>query len=281
MTDAASDTPASDAPASDTAASARQATQGGAVKALARVGLAARGIIYLLIGWLAWLTASGDPEDSSKDQTGALQEIAQRSGGRVLLAVLAVGLAAYALWRLSEFALGSAGEDDGAGHRLLSGVRAVAYGALAFTAASLVLGSSGDSSGDTQQTVTARLMGSTAGRWAIAAVGAIVIGVGIGFIVKGALRKFMKHYALSGARRRFVVTTGCVGNIARGAVFVLTGGVVIHAAWTYNTEQARGLDGALQELAQTAAGPALLYLAGIGLALFGVYGLAEAAWRRL
>lgn len=260
---------------------ARDATQGAGIKRLARVGLAARGIIYLLIGWLAWLTASGDPEDSKKDQTGALQEIAQRSGGRILLAVLAIGLAAYALWRLSEFVLGSAGDDDGIGHRLLSGARAIAYGALAFTAASLVLGSSGDDSGDKQKTVTARLMESTAGRWAIAAVGAVVIGVGIGFIVKGALRKFMKHFALSGSRRRFVLATGCAGNIARGLVFAFTGGVVIHAAWTYDAEQARGLDGALQELAQTSAGPVLLYLAGVGLALFGVYGLAEARWRRL
>ena len=251
------------------------------MKSLARVGLAARGIIYLLIGWLAWLTASGDPDDSKKDQSGALQEIAQHSGGRILLAVLAIGLAGYALWRLSECILGSAGEDDGIGHRLLSGVRAVAYGALAFNAASLVFGASGDDSGGKQKTVTARLMESTGGRWVIALVGAVVIGVGIGFIVKGVLRKFMKHYALSGARRRFVVVTGCAGNIARGAVFVLTGGVVIHAAWTYDTEQARGLDGALQELAHTAAGPALLYVAGVGLALFGVFGLAEAAWRRL
>lgn len=250
------------------------------MKSLARVGLAARGIIYLLIGWLAWLTAAGDPEDSKKDQTGALQEIAQHSGGRVLLGVLAAGLAGYALWRLSECILGSAGEDDGIGHRLLSGVRAVAYGSLAYTAASLVFGSGGGS-GDKQKTVTARLMESTAGRWAIAAVGVVVIGVGIGFVVKGAMRKFMKHFALGGARRRFVVITGCAGNIARGAVFVLTGGVVIHAAWTYDAEQARGLDGALQELAQTSGGPVLLYIAGAGLALFGVYGLAEAAWRRL
>lgn len=266
--------------ASTTVDSARDATQGRTMKRLARVGLAARGIIYLLIGWLAWLTASGDPEDSAKDQTGALREISQHSGGRIVLAVLAVGLASYALWRLSECVLGSADEDDGVGHRLLSGGRAIAYGTLASTAAGLVLGS-GSGSGDTKETVTARLMDHPAGRWLIAGVGAVVIGVGIAFIRKGVLRKFMKHYALSGARRRFVVVTGCGGNIARGAVLILTGGVVVHAAWTYDTEQARGLDGALQELAQTTAGPALLYVAGAGLAMFGVYGLAEAAWRRL
>lgn len=266
---------------STTVDSARDATQGHAIKRLARVGLAARGVIYLLIGWLAWLTAAGAPEDTSKDQSGALREISQHTGGRLVLAVLAAGLAGYALWRLSECLLGSPDQDHGIGHRLLSGVRAVAYGTLAVTAAGLVLGSSSSNSGEAQETATARLMDHTLGRWVIAAVGLVVIGVGVAFIRKGVLRTFLKHFALSGSRRRFVVMSGCGGNIARGAVLILTGIVVIHAAWTYDAQQARGLDGALQELAQTSAGPALLYLAGIGLALFGAYGLAEARWRQL
>jgi hypothetical protein len=266
--------------ASSVAQQAKSTTQSPWVKRLARVGLAARGLIYLLIGWLAWLAASGDPEDSSKDQQGAMQEIAQRDGGRAVLAVLAIGLAAYALWRLSEFVFGSA-DDDGVGRRLLSGCRAVAYGFLAFTAASFALTDSGSGSEGKQKEITARLMESTAGRWAIAAVGAVVIGVGVAFVVKGIRRTFMKHYGLSGARRTFVLVTGAVGNVARGLVFGFTGGLVIHAAWTYDAEDAGGLDSALQSLAQTSAGPALLYAAGAGLAVFGVYGLAEAAWRRL
>lgn len=267
--------------AGQAAGSARHITQSKPVKRLARVGLAARGLIYLLIGWLAWLTAAGDPEDSSKDQHGAMQEIAQRDGGRVVLSVLAVGLGAYALWRLSEFLLGSTGENEGMGPRLLAGCRALAYGFLAFVAAQLVIRNARDGSGGARQLVTDRLMQNTAGRWLIALAGAVVIGVGAAFVRKGVLRTFMKHYALRAGRRRFVEITGAAGNVARGAVFALTGVLVIHAAWTYDSSEARGLDGALQSLAQTSAGPVLLYAAGAGLALFGVYGLAEAAWRRL
>ena len=70
-------------------------------KALARLGLAARATIYLLIGWFALLLALGKRPPEA-DQRGAMQEIVRHTGGFVLLWVIAIGLSGYALWRWSR-----------------------------------------------------------------------------------------------------------------------------------------------------------------------------------
>src|ERR1700759_4433250 len=86
---------------------------------LARPGLTARGIIYLLIGGVAVLVALGQSSREA-DQSGALQLLASKPYGVVLLWLLGIGFAAYALWRLSEAAFGVTGDPPGAGPRLKS-----------------------------------------------------------------------------------------------------------------------------------------------------------------
>lgn len=45
-------------------------------------------------------------------------------------------------------------------------------------------------------------------------------------------------------------------------------------------EPAKGIDATLRSFAHTPAGPLLLVIVAIGLALFGIYSLAEARWHR-
>jgi hypothetical protein len=80
--------------------------------------------------------------------------------------------------------------------------------------------------------------------------------------------------------RSVVELLGVVGTVARGIVFALAGVFVISAAVNYDPKKAGGLDRALRELADTSAGPWLLVAAAVGLIIFGVYGFAEAKWRR-
>src|SRR4029077_16808379 len=96
--------------------SARRASGSPAAHLLARAGLTARGVIYLLIGWVALLVALGHSSQEA-DQQGALQLLAGKPYGLVSLWLLGLGFAAYALWRLSEVAFGVTGEKDGAGPR--------------------------------------------------------------------------------------------------------------------------------------------------------------------
>src|SRR3954467_15795097 len=96
---------------------ARRASDSPAAHFLARAGLTARGVIYILIGWVAVLVALGQSSREA-DQRGALELLAGKPYGLVWLWLLGIGFAAYALWRLSEAAFGVTAEPPGAGPRL-------------------------------------------------------------------------------------------------------------------------------------------------------------------
>src|SRR5277367_548157 len=144
---------------------ARRASHSRAAHFLARAGLTARGVIYILIGSVAVLVALGQSSREA-DQQGALQLLAGKSYGLVSLWLLGVGFAAYALWRLSEAAFGVIGAPPGAGPRLKSLARAVIYAGLAYLTFEVISGT-GRSQSRQQQDMTATAMQHPAGRWAV------------------------------------------------------------------------------------------------------------------
>src|SRR5450432_3730256 len=109
--------------ATRTSARARRASDSRPAQYLARAGLTARGVIYILIGWVAIQLALGQTSQEA-DQRGALQLLARQPFGLVLLWLVGIGFACYALWRLSEAAFGVTGDGNGAGPRLKSLARA-------------------------------------------------------------------------------------------------------------------------------------------------------------
>ena len=114
-------------------------------------------------------------------------------------------------------------------------------------------------------------------------LGAIVVIVGLALVYEGVRGKFKKYFALSDMppqTRRLVWFLGTFGTTARGVVFALTGYFLVEAAWTYDPDKARGLDGALRRVADSTSGRWLVGLAAIGMIAFGLYGYAEARWRR-
>jgi len=80
------------------------------VEPLARLGLAARGVVYAVVGVLAVRIALEHYEEA--DRKGALEAVSRQPFGKFLLVVMAVGFAGYALWRLAQAALDT--EDEGA-----------------------------------------------------------------------------------------------------------------------------------------------------------------------
>jgi hypothetical protein len=107
---------------------------------------------------------------------------------------------------------------------------------------------------------------------------------GTTMVVGGARFTFMRYLPAVGLAprvRAWIRSLGRIGTIARGLVFTLTGTLVVAAAWTYDAAKASGLDGALKTLRDRPFGGALVGLAAVGLIVFGVYGLAEARYRRV
>jgi Domain of Unknown Function (DUF1206) len=261
---------------------ARRASDSRAAHFLARAGLTARGVIYILVGWVAVLVALGHSSREA-DQQGALQMLAGKPYGMVSLWLLAIGFAAYALWRLSEAAFGVTGEPPGAGPRLKSLARAVVYAGLCYLTFKVISGTSKSQSGQ-QQDITATAMHHPAGRWLVGIVGLVIVVCGIALVVEGARKKFMKLLQtaqMSPKTRRVVRLLGMTGTIARGLVFALVGVLVVAAAITHKASESGGIDKALLTLRGQPLGEFLMLLAALGLLIFGVYGLCEARWRKV
>lgn len=262
--------------------SARRASRSPAVHFLARAGLTARGVIYILVGWVAVLVALGHSSREA-DQQGALHLLAGRSYGLVLLWLLAIGFAGYALWRLSEAAFGVTGERSGAGSRLKSLGRAAIYAGLSYLTFTVISGADRSQSGQ-QQDITATAMHHASGRVLVGVVGLAIVACGIALVVEGARKKFMKNLRTAQLRRRtrrVVKLLGVTGTIARGLVFALVGVGVTDAAVTHKASESGGIDKALLTLRDQPFGEFLMLLAALGLIVFGVYGLCEARWRRV
>lgn len=249
---------------------------------LARAGLAARGVIYAVIGVLAIKLALGHGGETT-NQNGALQTIAKQPFGKMLLIVVAVGLAGYATWRLLRAAIGHGPESsDDTKERISGVVSGIAYAALCVTAVSILIGSGGGSGSPDK--ATGGVLDWPAGQVLVAIAGLIVIGVGLEQGYKGVKRKFLeksKTEEMSESVKRAFTALGVFGHLARMVVFVLIGYFFIRAAIDYNPDKAASLDGALATLGQASYGPFLLGVVAAGLIGFAAYSIADARYRRV
>lgn len=280
MKDFAATTPTGQA-AGEVSDAARAAADSRSMDAVARAGLTARGVVYILMGVLALLIARGG--HAEVDQKGALAQLLLKPYGKWLVGLLAVGFACYALWRLLEAAFGVTGEKSSMGPRMRSFARGLIYAFLTYTAVSVFMGSREPQS--TQQRDYARnVMAYTGGRWLVGLVGLVIVVVGVVAVNEGISFRFMRYFqadSLSPRVRDWIRGLGRIGTIARGFVFTLTGVLVISAAWTHDAAKASGLDAALKTLRDRPFGGLLLGLTATGLIIFGIYGLAEARYRRV
>src|SRR4026209_1427568 len=140
---------------------------------LDRAGLVAKGVSYAIVGGLAGKLA-GVGGGAAPSRQGALHALAQESFGRIVLILLAIGFAAYALWRgVQAFAMPA---DEGKDWLKRAGFigRAAVYVGLTFSALSILLGDGGSSSQDGKaHKTTAVVLSWPAGTWLVGLGGAI------------------------------------------------------------------------------------------------------------
>lgn len=257
---------------------------------LARIGLVAKGVSYGIVGVLALMLAIGEGGKATS-RSGALATIADQPFGEVLLILLAFGFAAYAIWRFVQaFAEREEDDDEAKGKAKKWGKRAgyvgrgLIYAALTFTTIKLLTSSSG---GGESQSEQAKQSTSTAfdlpgGRWLVGLVGLAIVAAGLWNAYRAFTTKFEDKWRtgqMSEAERTWGSRVGVAGHLARGVVLGLIGVFIVKAAVEYDPDEAIGLDGALQKLANTTYGPYLLGLTAIGLICYGLYCLVDARYR--
>ena len=249
---------------------------------LARLGLIARGVVYGVVGVLALKLALG-AGGKTASQTGALQTIAGQTFGGPLLIALAIGLAAYATWRLIEGVAGSRPGEGGVAQRRISAIgSAVAYAALCYVAVEIVVGSQKTGGGSPH--AAAGVLGWPGGSVIVGITGVVVIGIGGYQAYKGVASKFLDDSDIErmGPYGRTAFTAlGVVGHVARAVTFALIGYGLLKAALDYSARSAIGLDGALQKLAHASDGPLLLGIVAAGFIAFALYSIADSRYHKV
>lgn len=270
------------------------------METLARLGYATKGIVYGIVGILAVMAAftAGGQTTGTK---GALGFISTQPFGQFLLALTAIGLFAYALWRLIEAILDPEHKEamQGSNHkgsdaksivkRIGYAISGLVYGALATQAVLIVIGAmsqSEASSGgnDSKSDWTAWVMQQPFGRWIIGLVGAIIVGVGFYRIYKAYKVKFRHQLNLAELdpeQTTWAVRISRIGIAARGVVFALTGFFLLRASTQYDSSEVKGLDGILGTLAIQPYGKFLLALVAIGLVAYAIYMLIQSRYSRI
>ncbi len=259
------------------------------VERLTRLGWIAKGIVYILMGGTALSIArhssSGDDDASPK---GSLDQVLEQTGGRLMIGVLAVGLALYCIWRILSVAVIRSNDLAGWGDRIGYGFSAVFYAVLAFVAARGAINGVQPERSNTIERWSREAMGWSAGRWIVMAAGIATLAVGAYFVVKkGVMRGFTDDLTGVSGRaddsdiEKALVVAGVAGWIGRGVVTMLVGFFVTRSAWRFDPDDARGFDGSLRRAAESDVGSVLVSIAAIGIILFGSFCLASHRRRRL
>ena len=270
-----------DTSANPASAAARATVNNRGLRLLARIGYVASGVLHALIGLLAIAVARG-AAGTEADQSGALAQVAQTPGGVFVLWLLVIGLAALGLWLVVSAFLSRMGDPKKrVAHFVNNFVKGIAYIALSLTALVFALGGSTSSASSTGD-LSAHLMSSPGGVFAIAAIGLAIVGVGVYFLVKGIGRSFKKDITVPrGTAGKVVVALGVFGYVAKGIALGVVGILFVVAAASANPAKANGLDAGLKTLAALPYGFAILIVVGVGLIAYGAYCIVRARFAHL
>lgn len=261
------------------------------IERMARAGYLTKGILYVLLGALSMQAAwQGGKAAGSED---AARTAASQPFGAVLVAIICVGLLAYAVWNVLQAVYDTEGAGtDWKGILKRAGYvfSSVLHLGLAWTCARLATSSSGMSRGERvsngseHQLWLDRVLTSDFGP-------ALLMSAAIGVLVFGAVQlraaftgKFMNPLNLaeaSAGERRVIEVSGKVGFAARGLVFLVLGYTLVRGGLAQRTVLEDGVKGALNEIATSSVGAVGLFIVSVGLTLYGGFLVGAARYRRV
>jgi hypothetical protein len=255
-----------------------------ALRRAARMGYLARGAVHAVVGLLALALAAG-AGGRATDTRGAVATIASAPAGRTLVALLAAALAPLAFWLVLDAVVRRRPGVLGLAARVGQALSGVAYGWLCWAAARMALaGDAGRAGDELAKSYTARALALPGGRALVLAAAALVLLAGARQIWIGLTRRFRKQLdlaAMSPRLRRWESRFGAVGLATQGVVFATVGVFFARAALAGDAREARGFDGALQEIARQPLGMALLGAVAIGLLAYAAHSFVEGPYRKI
>ena len=257
------------------------------VSSFAKFGLVAKGIVYLLLGIFAFMAAFhlGGQSPGNTDKRGVFNFIQEQTGGQILLGLVALGLASYAIWRFIQAFKDTEhkGKDAKAlavrGRYLFSGL---VYGSLTVIVVRMLFFSSDNSGNSGNESMARELLSQPFGQILAGIVALIFIGVGIYQVYYGLSEKFKKHVnkAVPSNGRKYMMAAGKIGYVARGIVWLIIGWLFVKAALEANASKAGDTEDAFQFLATASYGSYILGAVGLGLCFYGLFNFIRARYER-
>ncbi|MFC4396769.1 DUF1206 domain-containing protein [Arthrobacter sedimenti] len=258
---------------------AEDVTNSRILELLARAGFAVSGILHLLVGAIAVRLAVGGT--GSADFSGAVAELATMPVGPFLLWGSFAACAALSLWQTGDaiFDFNHQATKTKVKNKAKAALQAVVYAVLAVTLWHFVTGTG--TGGDNRKATsdfTIAMVQAPGGVALLVLIGLAVAVAGVAYGMRGPKKSFQKHLRMpaSGTARTAVVTLGVAGYLAKGAVLLLTGLLIVIATIKEHPEDSTGLDGGLRALRDQPMGPYLLAAVGAGLVCYGAYMIMRA-----
>ena len=257
---------------------------------IARVGIVARALVYVAIGLLA-TAAAFRLGGAITDTSGVFYFVLHQPLGRVLLAVLGVGLAAYTIWLLAQVFLDPYGNGTslmGLVNRFGQLITGLAQLAVVVEAGRLALGlpsvlSGGGASRDADEQLVAEGLRVPFGVQLVGLVGIILMIIAVIQMYRGVLGDVRRDWRLDGlgGNGHWAIHVGRFGLAARAIVLGVSGVLVLQAARAYDPSRAGGIRAVLRILGRQYSSGWLLGLVALGLVAFGIFGLVEARYRTI
>ena len=255
-------------------------SKGSVLGGIARMGLVAKGVIYLLFGGLVCYAAVGGARVT--DEQGAMSSLFRLPFGKVLLATLAVGLFAYSVGRLHEMIVNPQDRDGFWTTRARPFLSAVVYGSLGVEALRMIAGfrGAGEGEGDAREQA-ALVMSLPAGHWLLVTFGAILVVSASSELWQNATgKKDPEATPPTASMRRWYERLARLGELARGLIGLVGGAYLIIGGLHRRPSEIRGSRGVLEKIAEQPFGRWLLLLTALGLVLYGIVQFMEAWYRR-
>ena len=241
-------------------------------------GLYAKGVVYGIVGILAAMAAFGAGGDIT-GTTGAIGYLQQMPAGNVLLALVAIGLLAYALWRFYEAIEDpqGGGDENRAPKRAYYAYSGVVYGLLAYAFAKPLFGGGGSSGGQQKEALLAQLLDQQWGAWLVGVIAVVVAGMALYQFYKSYTGDYMKKLEGNPGRHyNLIKKAGRWGYAARGVVFGIISFFLFRVMSAHNADAYRGTEGALQYLLSLNYGNVLLALVALGLVGYAIFNIMAA-----
>lgn len=251
---------------------------------MVRLGYAAKGVIYLLMGALAFRLAAG-AGGRITDASGVLRTFVRQPFGSILLTAIGIGILAYAAWYIVEAVLDTRRKGSSARgwfHRGLTIIKAFVYGAIGWEALQLVFARRAGS--QNADDYAREVMQVPFGSWFLALVGIGMAWYGLSQIRMAVQSRFdedLDEPRLRGEGLSWVLGVGRAGVGARGVILGIMGLALLRAGFDRSPSKAAGMAESLWTLFAQPYGRWLLAATAAGLVCYGAFQLLHARYARL